>query len=79
MKNGKGEGALKERAGGGGGLINVLPLKKKGGRLLQREVNRGFTVVLCKCLRQLVGIDQRGIDQLELLRSFGHCAHFHLQ
>ena len=73
MKNGKGEGALKER---GGGLINVLPLKKKGGRLLQREVNRGFTVVLCKCLRQLVA---RGIDQLELLRSFGHCAHFHLQ
>ena len=51
VKNDKKKGALKER--GGGGLLTFFPWKKGGG-LLERGVNGGFTVVLCKCLRQLV-------------------------
>ena len=43
------EGKGLKREGGGGGLINFLPLKK-GGLIGERGLNRGFTVLyVCVC------------------------------
>ena len=44
MKNNKGEGSVALKEGGGGGLINFLPLKREV--LLERGINRGITEYL---------------------------------